>query len=241
VQATNADVSVNNLTITSASNTLSEAIPGATLTLLKKNPAATVALDVAADSSAAKQKLTDFIGAYNAFAAFYGTQAASARTGDESSIGRNPMVRGLQTDMRSSLLQAQTTGGTYTNLSQIGLEFTRTGTLQLNEATFNAAMQTNPDAVKNLLGGDAVNSAFARVATTLDGYTKTSGLLSSVKEQLSASITRLGGQIDSLADRLSQQRTTLQREFVEAEAAMTRLKNQSGNLGSLSTNLTAAI
>lgn len=241
VQASNADVSVNNIAISSASNTLTDAIPGATLTLLKKNPTATVAIDVAADSSAAKQRLTEFIDAYNGFAGFYASQAALARTGDDSSIGRNPLVRGLQTDVRASLLQSQTTGGAYTNLSQIGLEFTRTGTLQLNEATFNAAMQANPAAVKSLLGGDPVNSAFAKVATTLDGYTKTSGLLSSVKSQLTASITRLGGQIDSLAERLTQQRTTLQREFVEAEAAMTRLKNQSGSLGQLSTNLTSAV
>lgn len=241
VQALNADVSVNNIAISSASNTLTEAVPGATLTLLRQNPAATIGIDVSADSSATKNKLTEFIAAYNAFATFSSNQAASARTGDESSIGRNPMVRGLQTDIRTSLLQAQTTGGSLTNLSQIGIEFTRTGQLELNEATFNAAMQANPDSVKALLSGDTVNSAFARVASTLDAYTKSSGLLSNVKEQLSASISRLGTQIDSMASRLQRQRATLQAEFVEAEAAMTRLKGQSGSLSSLNSNLTAAI
>lgn len=151
------------------------------------------------------------------------------------------MVRGLQTDIRTSLLQAQTSGGSLTNLSQIGIEFTRSGQLELNEATFNAAMQANPDAVKALLSGDSANSAFARVASTLDAYTRSSGLLSSVKEQLTASISRLGTQIDSMASRLQRQRATLQAEFVEAEAAMTRLKGQSGSLSSLNSNLTAAI
>lgn len=241
VQAGNADVSVNNIQVTSASNTLTEAVPGATITLLRQNPSATIGIDVTADASATKDKLTAFISAYNTFATFASNQAASARTGDESSIGRNPMVRGLQTDIRTSLLQAQTTGGTLTNLSQIGIEFTRTGQLELNETTFNAAMEADPDAVKALLSGDGANSAFARVASTLDNYTRTSGLLSSVKEQLSASITRLGSQIDSMATRLQRQRATLQAEFVEAEAAMTRLKNQSGNLSSLGSNLSAAI
>lgn len=241
VQAANADLSVNNITISSASNTLTEAIPGVTLTLLRRDPAATIGVDVASSSTATRTALSSFVTAYNSFASFYATQATAARAGDESSIGRNPMVRGLQTDIRNSLLQQQTTGGRYTNLSQVGLEFTRTGQLQFNEATFDAAMNTDPDAVRALLSGTGGSSAFERVAATLEGYTRSSGLLSGVKQQLSASISRLGTQIDSMAERLVQQRATLQREFVEAEAAMTRLKNQSGNLGSLSTSLIAAV
>lgn len=241
VQAANADVSVNNIAISSASNTLTEAIPGVTLTLLRRDPNATIGVDVASNSTATKTALSGFVTAYNGFAAFFATQATAARAGDESSIGRNPMVRGLQTDIRNGLLQAQTTGGRYTNLSQIGLEFTRTGQLQLNDATFEAAMSADPDAVRALLAGTGGTSAFERVATTLDGYTRTSGLLSGVKQQLTASISRLGTQIDAMTERLVQQRATLQREFVEAEAAMTRLKNQSGNLGSLSTSLIAAV
>ncbi len=241
VQALDADVTVNNIQITSSSNTLTEAIPGATLTLLRRDPAATIGIDVASDSTATRTTLQSFVTAYNAFASFYTTQATAARGGDESSIGRNPMVRGLQTDIRNSLLQAQTTGGRYTNLSQIGLEFSRTGQLQLNEATFNAAMSADPDAVRSLLSGAGGTSAFERVATTLETYTSGSGLISGVKQQLTASISRLGTQIDAMTRRLLTQRATMQREFVEAEAAMTRLKNQSGNLGSLSTNLTSAI
>lgn len=241
VQAVNADVTVNNIAIASASNTLTEAIPGVSLTLLRRDPNGTVGVDIASDSTATKTALSSFVTAYNAFASFYATQSTAARAGDESSIGRNPMVRGLQTDIRNNLLQAQTTGGRYTNLSQIGLEFTRTGQLQLNEATFATAMNTDPDAVRGLLSGSGGTSAFERVATTLDGYTRSSGLLSGVKQQLTASISRLGTQIDAMTERLVQQRATLQREFVEAEAAMTRLKNQSGNLGSLSTSLIAAV
>lgn len=241
VQASDADVRVNNIQITSASNTLTEAIPGATLTLLRRDPAATIGVDVTSDSTATKSTLQSFVTAYNSFASFFSTQATAARGGDESSIGRNPMVRGLQTDIRNNLLQAQTTGGRFTNLSQIGLEFTRTGQLQLNEATFASAMNTDPDAVRSLLSGGSGTSAFERVAATLEGYTSGTGLLSGVKQQLTKSISRLGTQIDAMTERLLTQRATLQREFVEAEAAMTRLKNQSGNLGSLSTNLVSAV
>lgn len=242
VQATNADLSVNNIQISSASNTLSEAIPGASLTLLRSNPNATIGVDVASDSSSVKNTLSSFVSAYNSFQSFYSNQAAAARNGDQSSIGKNPMVRGLQQDIKSSLLQAQTTGGRYTNLSQIGLEFTRTGQLQLNEATLNEAMNTDPDAVRALLaGGASGTSAFARVASTLDGYTKTSGLISSVKQQLTDSISRLGSQIDVMTERLVLQRRTLQKEFTEAEAAMTQLKNQSGGLSSISSSLTTAV
>lgn len=242
VQATNADLSVNNIAISSASNTLSEAIPGVSLTLLRSNPTATVAVDVASDASAVKSSLASFVSAYNSFQSFYSTQSAAARSGDDASIGKNPMVRGLQQDIKNSLLQAQTTGGRYTNLSQIGLEFNRTGQLEVNDAKLTEAMSTDPDAVRALLsGGTSGTSAFARVASTLDGYTRTSGLISSVKNQLTDSISRLGGQIDVMTQRLLLQRKTLQKEFTEAEAAMSQLKNQSGNLGSISSSLTSAV
>src|SRR5262249_13755589 len=50
VNATDADVLVNNVEVKSASNTLDSAIPGVTLTLLKKGPSV-VGIDVAPDSS----------------------------------------------------------------------------------------------------------------------------------------------------------------------------------------------
>jgi flagellar hook-associated protein 2 len=234
VQATDANVLINNVTVTGSSNVLEGAVPDVTLTLHKRDPGSTVHIDVTATSAAVKNRIADFISAYNSL-----TKLLSDQSAGTGSIGNNPMVRAARHALRQSLLEAQTTDGAFTTLSQIGIEFTRTGSLALNERVFDAAIATNAADVKRLLAGTDT-SAFTRVAQTIDEYTKSSGLLSQVKDRLDADISRLGTQIDAMTDRLSKQRATMQREFVAAERAMTRLKNQSGSLSSLSNNLSVA-
>src|SRR5262245_45544324 len=59
VQATDAALTVNNIPITSSSNTLSAVVPGTTLTLLKENT--TTVVDVSSDPSALKTKLQSVV------------------------------------------------------------------------------------------------------------------------------------------------------------------------------------
>jgi flagellar hook-associated protein 2 len=91
VSATDASVLVNNILVTSSSNTLDSVIPGSTITLLKKDPAATVGLDVAADSTALQSSLNGFISAYNGLLTFTNDQVTAAGNGDGTSIGRDPL------------------------------------------------------------------------------------------------------------------------------------------------------
>lgn len=239
VQAADSNVLINNIEVSSASNVLNSAVPGMTLTLLKRSPNTAVSVDVTGTSTAVKDRIGDFITSYNALAKFLSDQTTAARTSDPASIGNNPLVRAARDSLRKSLIDPQTTDGAYTTLSQLGIEFTSSGSLQLNERTFDAALEANEEDVKALLAGTGT-SAFARVARTIEEYTESSGLLSQVKDRLDAGITRLGGQIEAMSARLVKHRATMQREFVAAERAMSRLKNQSGSLSTLSSNLSLA-
>ena len=239
VQATDANVLINNIEVTSASNVLASVVPGMTLTLLKRNPSTAVSVDVTATSTAVKDRIGSFITSYNALAKFFSDQSTSARTADPASIGNNPLVRTARAALRKSLLDAQATEGEYRTLAQIGIEFTPSGALQMNEQVFNRALEANEADVKALVAGTGT-SVFARVAQTVEEYTAASGLLSQVKERLDAGITRLSSQIDAMTTRLTKHRATMQREFVAAERAMSRLKNQSGSLSTLSSSLSLA-
>jgi flagellar hook-associated protein 2 len=240
VKATDADILVNNIDIKSASNTLSTAIPGVTLTLYKKDPAATISVDVAADGSALKSKVQAFVTSYNNLVSYANTQTTAAGNGDTSSIGRDPMLRSLRSALRSGISSSYGSG-TYTYLSQVGVEFTQDGTLQLNEGVFDQAVADDPDAVASLFTGASSDGAFSALSGAALQYSQSGGLLSSVQTQLNASISRLGDQIDSMTARLLQQRTALQAEFTAADAAMTQLKSQSSSLSNFNTNLTAAM
>ena len=237
VQATNAQALINNILVTSASNTLDAAVPGSTVTLYKKDPATTIVVDVAEDPSTLKAKLQTFISAFNDLTKFTSDQGLAAGRGDQGSIGRDPLLRQLRASLRGALgASYAATGGPYAYLAQIGVQATRAGTLELNTAAFTEATKNGAADVGRLLAGSiATPGVLASIETLLTEYTETSGILKGVQEQLTTQISRLSGQIINMQDRLAIRRTALQQEFTAADAAMSRLKNQSGALSSFGT------
>jgi flagellar hook-associated protein 2 len=240
VDATNASLKVNNIDITSASNTLDAAIPGASITLLKKSATTTVGVDIASDPSVLKSKVSGFIFAYNEVVRFVATQTTAANGGDDSSIARDPLVRQLRNSLRTVLTSSYGAGGT-TNLSQIGVEFDRTGgTLSLKGAAFDAALKGGAAGLSSLFAGTTdAPGVFASVSSLLDSYTQSSGTFSAVKAQLTAQVTNMSTQIDRMQSRLALRRTALQKEFTAADQAMSALKNQSSSLTSFSSSLSS--
>jgi len=233
VNASNALLLVNNIQVESASNSFDDVVPGVSVDVLKADPASTITIDVAGDNAALKERVTSFITAYNELVKFAKDQTKSAFEGDSASIGREALLRQLRNQLRSAV-GADYAGGPYTRLSEVGIEFTRTGDLQLNEEMFNAAMAERPDDVKALFGG--ATGAFAAVDDLIDQYSQASGLVSTAKDRLQKQSASLDNQILAMQERLAVQRAYLQREFVAADAAMTRLNNQSGAIASLGTS-----
>jgi flagellar hook-associated protein 2 len=233
VQATNASLTVNNIAVTSASNTLDAVIPGSTLTVYKKDPAVTIAVDVASSTADLKNRLSGFILAYNDLVKFVGAQTTAAGTGDPSSIARDPLVRQLRNTLRSTL-SASYGGGSTNNLSQLGVEFVRnTGTLTLKDDAFAAATAGGTAGLPALFAGTAgTPGVFASINSILDGYTHNGGFLSSVQAQLNTQVSHMSSQITHMQERLALRRAALQREFTAADTAMTQLKSQGGSLAS---------
>ncbi len=237
VQASNADLLVNNIQVTSSSNTIDSAIPGVTITAFKKNPAATVVVDVATDSTALKDKVKSFIGSYNDLVKFATDQAAAAGRGDQASIGRDPLLSQIRNQLRGTLTSEYTTSGAFTALAQVGIEFTRQGTLELNEATFSAVAANTTELARLFSGTTAMPGAFASLDTLLDTYAQSSGLLPGARKQLTDQASRLSDSIAKMQERLATRRAALQREFTAADAAISQLKNQSGSLASFGASL----
>ena len=230
VQASNAALLVNNIPVTSTTNTIDSAIPGVTFTAFKRDPSATVIIDVAADASALKEKVQGFITAYNDLAKFAADQGTAAGKGDPSSIGRDPLLAQVRSQLRSALSGEYASGGAFTALSQIGVEFTRTGQLQLNETTFSGVAANTAGLSSLFAGTSGTPGVFAALDSLLDTYTDSNGLLPGARKLLTDQASRLSGSISSMQDRLAVRRASLQREFIAADRAMSQLKSQSGSL-----------
>jgi len=229
-QAVNADFFVNNVEVVSDTNTVSAAIPGVTLQLSRQDPAATIAINVAADGASLQSSLQAFVSAYNTFQSFVTSQQQAAAGGDHTSIGHESLFRGL-TQQLSSTIRGLYGSGTFQHLAEIGVEFTQTGTLQLNSATFNAAIAQDPNAVQSLVAG--TSNAFDSVSSTITEYTQSNGLISIAQQALTSQVTQLGSQITAMQNRLNIERATLQQQFTAADTAISTLQSQSTSLGSL--------
>ncbi|MBS1818545.1 MAG: flagellar filament capping protein FliD [Acidobacteria bacterium] len=232
VQATDASLLVNNIQVSSASNTVSTAVPGTTLNLLKKAPGTTVSLDVTSDDTALQNKVEAFVSAYNALQKFVTDQGTAATAGNGSSIARDPLLRTLRNELRSAL-NSQYGSEDISYLGQIGVEFTRTGTLQLNATKFKAALANGRGPLERLLNGTGNNDgAFGSISSLVQRYTEASGFITQAQDRLNKQISGLDTQMQAMQSRLDLQRASLVREYAAADQAMTQLKNQSGALGS---------
>jgi flagellar hook-associated protein 2 len=234
VSATDASLLFNNVLITGDSNTFADIVPGVTLTVMKKDPAATVQVGVATDGTALKGTITDFITAYNTLAGFVADQRASAAKGDATSIGREPILRQLYNGLRTAMVGAHGTGP-LTRLAEAGIEFTQSGQLKLNDQVFNAAIATGADDVRTLFS-DATGGAFTGVTALLDGFSQADGIIPSGKKRLQTQIDTMTSQIDAMTSRLALQRQALQKQFSDADAIMSRLNGQAGSLSNLASN-----
>jgi len=230
VQASNASLLVNNIPITSTTNIIDSAIPGVTITAFRRDPTATVIVDVTADAAAVKDKVTAFITAYNDLAKFAADQVASAAKGDPSSIGRDPILSQVRRQLRASLSAQYATGGAFTALAQVGVELTRQGTLSLDDTTFATAAKSTADLARLFAGSTGAPGVFAGLDSMLDTFTDSNGLLPGARKHLTDQASRLSASISSMQDRLAVRRLTLQREFIAADRAMSQLKSQSGSL-----------
>jgi flagellar hook-associated protein 2 len=238
VTATDASLVINNIAVTSTTNTLDSAIPGVTLTLQQKDPTKTVVVSVDRDDQNLADRVNAFVSAYNDLVNFADAQATASNNGTVGAIGRDSVLRGLRSTLRDALLGAHGTG-TFTRLAEIGLGFTRTGQLTLDQDKLTEALDSDPAAVQSLFA-DSTSGAFGSVNTLLDEYTDAGGFLPDAQTRLTDEISRVGRQIDDMSARLAIRRTALQQEFTAADQAMAQLNSQKTSLSSFSNDLVQA-
>jgi flagellar hook-associated protein 2 len=234
VNATDAEVVVNNITVTSESNTIDTAIAGATITLLKKDPATTVTVTIGSDLESTKGYIQSLVTAYNELVNFAKQQTSAASRGETTSIGRDPLLRGLESTLSSVLSAEYEVGGTFTSLSEVGLGFSVTGELTFDSAVFDAAATTSTSNISALFtGGGGVTGAFAALQDSIKDYTDAGGLIPDLKERLTKQLAALGNRIDDFEQRLSTRRNALQQEFIATDLAITRMNSQLASLQGL--------
>jgi flagellar hook-associated protein 2 len=172
VAAQDASVVIDGITITKASNTLTDAMQGVTLNLLKANTPATTTLTVARDTAGIQAAAQSFVKAYNdlnkTITDLSKYDAANKRA---STLTGDATVRSLQTQLRGVFNAAlSTAGGGLTALPDIGITFQKDGTLKLDSAKLTTVLGDATKDVSTLFAavGKPTDSLVSFVSSTAD-------------------------------------------------------------------------
>jgi flagellar hook-associated protein 2 len=227
--AVDAQLTVNGLNITSASNAVNNAIPGTTLNLVK---AGDTTVNVTADYSGLEDTFSSLVSQYNSLQQFV-TQQSAVSNGQQGPLANDPVVRQIMNDVRSRLL-ASSGGGKYQYLSEIGLGFNSDGTMTFDKNSFDAAVNANPKDVQTLFQGPNGNNGLFNVfLTTMQADDDTNGLIASTKTSDQASLKNFADEIATQQLRLDMRRTQLTKLYSAADQAMIQLRASAQSLSQI--------
>mgnify|MGYP000258106519 FL=1 len=181
VHGQDAKYTVDDVPISSKTNTITDALPGSTITLKGVSAAGKKAnLTVATDTSGVKTQLEAFVKAYNELDK---TLRSLSAYGESPGKGQAPVgggalsgdstIRAIQTEMRAMFNQAIPGAPKgYSSMVDIGVTFAKDGTLSLDSTKLNTALTNNPDGVRQLLMGRAQFSQSGFTAINSNSLTK---------------------------------------------------------------------
>jgi flagellar hook-associated protein 2 len=229
----NANLTVDGVPISSASNAVTGAIPGVTLNLLSATSGSTVNLTVASDASQVSTAVNQFVTDYNTAISLVNAQFASTGASSlQGPLGSDPTVRSLQISLEQALnyvAPAPATGtATVSSLSDLGLTLATDGTLTVNSATMNAALVNSPSAVQNFFQGASLNGFANSVTNALSNFTNPgNGAFTVDLSSFSSTSASLTSQISEFElGYIANQQTILTAEYSAAEIALQTLPTQ---------------
>lgn len=237
--AQDAEITINNVPVVSASNTVEGAIPGTTLTL-QQTTTQPVTLTITADLSSVEELVKKFTSAYNDLVSFLEQQAKAYGNKERDNIGGDPLVRQLRQSLSRTVTGEVATGGAYASLAQVGLTFNRSGQLEFRNADLQSALATNKSAVISLFqGGAGFSGAFANVEAAISNYTTSGGLIPTAQTRLDDQVSKIGARIDEMERRLAIRREAMQKEFIAADLAIAQLNASKSQLGSFGSSISS--
>ena len=225
--AGNAAATLNNLAITSESNTLSNVLDGMTLTLSKVTTAP-VQVTAAQDNTSIRKALDTFVSAYNDLNKLLAdqtkydaaTRVAGGLQGDSAAVGIRAQTRAL-------IGTTSTASTLFTRLSQIGFDVKLDGSVALNDTKVNNALANVAETKKLFANSDLLVPGNNGIATQMrllaDRLIGTGGTVSTRSEGLRKRIDLNQDRQDLQTERIAQVERRLRAQYTALDRTMGQL------------------
>lgn len=236
VAAQNAVIKVDGVTITKASNTITDAIQGVTLNLSKETAAdTTTKLTLTRDTSTIKTALENFVKNYNLVnKQITDSTAYNSTTGTASVLTGDATTRSIQAQLRS-VLSGSVSGAPagMSVLSDVGISFEKDGTLSLDAAKLDKVLADPLKDISKLFtkSSDSVVGFGSRLNTLVSGMIFGSdAVLNGRIDGINTSIKNIGSQREAQALRLATVEKRYNAQFSALDTAISRMMQTSAFL-----------
>lgn len=233
-------------TITSASNTIQNALPGVTLQLTSADPDKTVTVKVAGDVDKLANNVEAMVKAANTALSYIKDNSKyNPDTSAAGSLLGNSVASRLSQQIYSQLL-GPVSGASLSTVDQVGIKTDASGLITFDKEKFKAEYAKNPQAVASMFVEGGVNGTatptnpgLAERMANLGKLATNSvdGIITSAIKGHNTTIDDLKEQIERWDDRLAQRESTLKRQFSALDVAISNYQSMgswlSGQIGSL--------
>ena len=224
----NAKYTLDGLALESASNTVTDAVSGLTIEMVKEGKSS---LSVSSNTDTLKTSVQSFISAYNALMTSINS-VTKVTSSDTSATGAaltgDATMRSMVNSIRSELTRSVGEGGLRT-LSQLGINTVqKTGLLELNETKWNTAVKTYGADISGLFTGK--DGLLTRMTTATEDYAKSGGILASRQTSLSSQLKELEESQTALDRRIESLTETLTKKYNAMDTMVAQLKATSDSV-----------
>jgi len=220
-----ASLKVDGIALTSASNTVSTAIPGVTFQLLAADVGSPVQVEITNNNTAIETAFSSMVTAYNAVVKDVSTQEGKDSSGNPEPLYGNPTLSLIQSQLSSALTSA-TGSGSVTNITQLGLSFNDDGTLSLDTDALDTELNSNfSDVTGFLQNSGSFGQSFATTLNNL-GIQAPNGAVYLAQQQNSSEEASLNQSITNENSILAAQKTSLTDELNTANQILQSIPSQ---------------
>jgi flagellar hook-associated protein 2 len=221
--------------ITRSSNSISDVIPGLTLSL---KGTGTSIINIGVNSSQTASNVQDFVDAYNEVISFISENDLVSQEGEGNNktnvfgaLAGSSLDENLITALRGAFSGASGSGELVNTLADLGVTTERDGTLAFNTTTFTSALASDPLSSSALL--ERLGESLAKVDGTIAQFTRFGGLIDDATRANSDQISDSEDRIAILEQSLAKQEESLTQRFSRLEALIGKLNSQQSQLSSL--------
>lgn len=221
----NAVAKLNGLQFESATNTLTDVVPGVTIAL-NQITTSPIEITVSQDLEALQKKIQTFADAYTALNKTITDALRYVQGGASGPLQGDSTTMGLQRVL-SSVLGSSSTGSTFSHLTEVGLQRQKDGSLKVDTTKLATAMKDLPNVQKLFTqnNGDTVTNGFGlKFKDFASGLIASTGTITTKAAALQGAITRNTDEQDKVNARAARIETQLRKQYSDLDSRLVNLQ-----------------